>query len=277
MFEYPEIKTLVRQMKNEIINKKIHSAEIVRANSNMFCGKDYTQYQYDAIIGGTVVDVETLPHDIFIKLDNGWGILICQSGGKLLFNETSSKVPKNYNIIFNFTDNSSLTYTMNLFTLGLYAYKTGDWQAKKQNDGRLDPLGDMPFDAYISSIKSEDELKKPIKLFLVNHVMGISSTFAAEILLYAKIHPSVQVKKLSEDEQKNISGAMKCVLTAACDAGGRNSEYDLYGQKGGYEAAAERKRIGADCPLCGATLLKHTTGGVTAYCPVCQTKKQTNW
>ena len=134
-------------------------------------------------------------------------------------------------------------------------------------------MGDMPFDTYISSIKSDDDLKKSIKLFLVNHVMGISSTFAAEILLYAKIHPSVQAKKLSEDERKIISGAMKRVLTAACDAGGRKSEYDLYGKKGGYAAAAERKRIGADCPLCGAILLKNSTGGVTAYCPVCQIKK----
>ena len=119
MFEYPEIKTLVRQMKNELVNKEIHSGKIIKINNNMFMGKEYTQYQYDTLIGGKVVDIDTLPLDIFIKLDNGWGILIRQSGGKLLFNETPSKVPKNYNIIFTFTDNSSLTYTMSLFTLGL--------------------------------------------------------------------------------------------------------------------------------------------------------------
>ena len=273
MFEYPEVKTLVRQMRNELIGKKVCSGKAIKINSNMFMGKNFDDSQYDVLIGGTVIDVDSLPLDIFIKLDNGWGILIRQSGGKVLYNETPSKVPKNHNIIFNFTDNSSLTYTMSLFTLGLFAYKTEDWKMKKQSDNRLDPLGDMPFGTFVNSIKSDDELKKPIKLFLVNHVMGISSTFAAEILLYARIHPSVQTKKLSEDDRYNISGAMRHVITAACDAGGRNSEYDLYGQKGSYTAAAERKRIGADCPLCEATLLKNSTGGVTAYCPVCQTKR----
>ena len=81
MLEYPEIKTLVKQMKNELTGKKIHSGKIVKINSNMFMGKNYEDSQYDVLMGGTITDVDSLPLDIFIKLDNGWGILIRQSGG----------------------------------------------------------------------------------------------------------------------------------------------------------------------------------------------------
>ena len=36
MFEYPEIKTLVKQMQNEIIGKTIKSGTVVKKNKNMF-------------------------------------------------------------------------------------------------------------------------------------------------------------------------------------------------------------------------------------------------
>ena len=40
MFEYPEIKTLVKQMRNEIIGKTIKSGIVVKKNNNMFIGDD---------------------------------------------------------------------------------------------------------------------------------------------------------------------------------------------------------------------------------------------
>ena len=116
MFEYPEIKTLVKQMRNEIIGKTIKSGIVVKKNNNMFMGDD-AEKRYASLTGGAVSDIECLPLNIFIRLDNGWGILIRQSGGKILYNKTPSDVPENHNIIFNFTDDSSLTYTMSLFSL----------------------------------------------------------------------------------------------------------------------------------------------------------------
>jgi len=271
MLEYPEIKTIASQMKTELIGKTVESGSLVKKNSNMFMAENHAE-QYSLLNGGTVRHIEVLAPDIYVMLDNGYGILFCQSGGKILFNE--SKPPNNYNIIFNFTDGSSLTYTMMLFTLGIHAISHDDWRNRVQTTPKFDPLGDNSFDDYINFINSrpDEETKKPIKTFLATNILGVMSTFAAEILLYAKIHPSVQLRKLNKAQHEHIYNSMKSVLTNAYEKGGRANEFNLYGQKGHYVAMAERKHIGENCPLCGNILGKVSVGGVTAFCPNCQIK-----
>lgn len=271
MLEYLEIKTIVSQMQIELIGKTIESGAMVKKNSNMFMNEGHAA-EYNLLNGGTVIQVEYLAPEIYIMLDNGYGILFCQSGGKILFNK--SKPPKNYNIIFNFTDGSSLTYTMMLFTLGIYAISHNNWRNRVQENQKFNPLGNNSFDDYFIFInsKSDEETKKPIKTFLATNIAGVMSTFAAEILLYAKIYPSKQLRKLNDEEHKQIYDSMKSVITTACEKGGRINEFNLYGQKGNYIAMAERKHIGENCPVCGNVLDKIFVGGVTAFCPNCQVK-----
>jgi len=275
MLEYPEIRTIVRQMENEIIGKTIESGAMVKHNSNMFMNEGHAA-QYSLLNGGTIVGIECLAPDFYIMLDNGYGIMIRQSGGKILYNRTPAEIPKNYNIIFKFTDGGSITYTMSLFTLGFYAVPHDDWQKRKHDNQKFDPFGDNVFDDYIDFINKRpaDETKKPVKTFLAANISGVMSTFAAEILLHAKIYPSTQTKKLSEAEHKSIYDAMKRILAEAADAGGRVSEYDLYGARGSYTAMTERKYIGQSCPVCGGILEKNSTAGVTAFCPKCQIKNK---
>jgi len=274
MLEYPEIKTIVRQMENEIIGKTVAYGTLEKRNGNMFMNAAHVA-QYSLFSGGTVVKIDCLAPDIYIMLDNGYGILICQSGGKILYNKTPSDAPKNFNIIFGFSDSSSMTYTMSLFTLGFFAVSHDEWQKRKQSSQKFDPLGDHSFDDYMDFVRqcAVDELKKPIKTFLATNMLGVMSTYAAEILLYAKIYPSTQVRKLDEDESRRVYDTMKRVLSEAVAAGGKNSEFNLFGKKGGYLAMAERKHIGENCPVCDSTLEKNSTAGVTAFCPKCQIKK----
>lgn len=273
MFEYPEITTIVQQMKTELTGKTVDSGELTKKNGNMFMGENDAA-KYSLLNGGTVVQIDCHAPDIYVELDNGYGIMICQSGGKILYNKTKSDVPKNYNIIFAFTDGSSLTYTMSLFTLGIYAVSREEWLKRKQGSDKFDPFNDTSYDDYINFMNKADEHgKTAVKLFLSTKIAGVMSTFAAEILLYAQIYPSTPLRKLSEFEHKRIYETMKHIITSAGNRGGRTSEHDLYGRKGGYTAMAERKHIGGECPICGGVLEKNSTGGVTAYCPRCQIKK----
>ena len=109
MLEYPEIKTIVSQMQTELIGKTITSARMVHFTGNMFM-KEEDIDKYAMLYGGTITHIECLPPDIYIALDNGYGILFCQSGGKILLNK--SLPTKNHNIIFHFTDGTNLTYTI---------------------------------------------------------------------------------------------------------------------------------------------------------------------
>lgn len=271
MLDYPEIKTIVAQMNAELIGKTVESGMMVNKNNNLFMF-EYPAAQYDLLRGGTVTRIEDLGEEIYLMLDNGYGILFCACGGKILYNK--SKPLDKHNIIFHFTDGSSLTYTMMLCTMGIYAISHEDWQNRVKVSKKFDPLGNHSFRNYIDFIKgkTDEETKRPVKIFLAKNVSGVGSSFAAEMLLYAKVHPSIQLRKLSDEQHKRVYESMKSVLTSACDKGGRVNEFNLYGIKGNYIAMAERKHIGEDCPVCGNVLGKISVGGVTAFCPNCQVK-----
>ena len=258
-------------MKTELIGKTIESAAVIKKNNNLFMSDEKIK-KYSLLKDGTVANIFCLNGELYIELDNGYGLLFLQSGGKILFNK--SELPKNYNIIFKFTDGCSLTYTMMLFTLGILAVSHEEWQNRLKNSVKFDPFDEKSFDDYMNFINSKDDetMKKPIKTFLATDISGIMSTFAAEILLYAKIYPSLQLKKLSKEQHENIFESIKSVLKNACEKCGRTSEYNLYGQKGNYIAMAERKHIGESCPVCKTDLAKISVGGVTAFCPNCQKK-----
>jgi formamidopyrimidine-DNA glycosylase len=117
-----------------------------------------------------------------------------------------------------------------------------------------------------------EDAKQAVKVYLSKHVGGVMSAFAGEILLYAGVHPSVQIGKLGAEVHARIFVAMRDVLSRAEAAGGRATEVDLFGMPGGYRAMAERKHIGEPCPVCGRALEKISVGGVIAFCPACQAK-----
>jgi formamidopyrimidine-DNA glycosylase len=272
MLEYPEIMTISDQMKNELIGKTLTGGRIEKFCGNMFMNQSESE-KYALLSGGKVICIDVSAPDIYIGLDNGFGILICQSGGKILYNRTEADTPKSYNIRFDFTDGGSLTYSMMLFTLGIYAISESDWNSRKLSNSSLKLNVTCSFNEYLSFIsKNEDKAITPIKKYLAESVQGVMSTFAAEILLYAQVYPSTQLRKITREQHERIYAAMKKVLADACAKGGRTTERDLFGNHGKYTAMAERKNIGKPCPVCGTALVKFSTGGVTAGCENCQRK-----
>lgn len=273
MLEYPESYTIARQMKDALLGKTVSHGEYVNPNANIF-NPEGAPGRFPYAAGGTVTDVVYHAPDIYIVLDNGYGILFRQGGGKIRYSGTDAGVPKKYNFRFTFSDNSSLTYSVLLWSYGVDVIDHAAWaeHMRKTDETRLQPLG-CSFSEYLAYVKSHmEDPKQPAKTYLAKNLAGIMSTFAGEILLYAGIHPSTQIGKLDDATHERLYHAMVDVLERACKAGGRTSEVDLYGQPGGYPAMSERKHIGEPCPKCGHPLGKASVGGVIAFCPKCQAK-----
>jgi formamidopyrimidine-DNA glycosylase len=55
------------------------------------------------------------------------------------------------------------------------------------------------------------------------------------------------------------------------DKGGRDTETDLFGEKGGYHTILSKNTYGQPCPKCGGEIIKENyMGGSVYYCPSCQ-------
>lgn len=270
MLEYPELYGISEQMKQVLIGKTIHAGKLVKHNNNLFMDVKEAE-KYALLSGGKVISVELFAPEIYISLDNGYGILFCQCGGKIQY--FKNEAPENCTVSFHFDDGSVLSYTMKLWSMGIYAISHEEWDSRKRQNGirQFQPKGS--FNDYLAFVEQNREQgKMPVKTFLAKFISGVMSAFAAEILLYAKIHPSKAMGKLSNEEHQRLYHAMDEVLLNACGKGGRVTEVNLFGEKGCYKTSAERKNIGGKCPVCGGTLEKVSVGGVTAYCPVCQKK-----
>lgn len=68
-----------------------------------------------------------------------------------------------------------------------------------------------------------------------------------------------------------LYGAVRDVLSAMTDLGGRDTEKDLFGNPGGYVTKLSRNTVGKPCPVCGETIEKGPyMGGAVYWCPRCQ-------
>lgn len=274
MLEYPEMYTIAQQMKQCIVGKTIQSGELHKGNSNLFMSAADAD-NYKLLDNGKITNIEFYTPDIYIYLDNGYGILICQCGGKFLYHQYISKIPDNHTIHFAFTDGTALSYTMKLWSLGIFAIKHEDWEQRKKANAakQFHPLNgtEEEFIDFVKKVSIEDPLAS--KTFLAKYAAGIMSSCAGAILLKACVHPSKKINALTEEEQRRIYESMYTIISEACEKGGRSSETDLFGSKGGCTTITERKDIGKPCPNCGNTLQKISVGGIMAYCPQCQKKK----
>jgi formamidopyrimidine-DNA glycosylase len=95
--------------------------------------------------------------------------------------------------------------------------------------------------------------------------------YLQDILFRAKIHPRRRVVDILEREKLALYEAIVGTLKQAVELGGRDTECDLYGNRGGYASILSSKAKGQPCRECGTLIEKiQYLGGSCYLCPSCQ-------
>jgi len=85
------------------------------------------------------------------------------------------------------------------------------------------------------------------------------------------LHPKRKVADISIGERKVLFNAITKTFKEALSLGGRNNEFDLYNNSGGYKPILDKNIKGKPCPECGKKIEKLNVLGSTCYvCPSCQ-------
>jgi formamidopyrimidine-DNA glycosylase len=93
-----------------------------------------------------------------------------------------------------------------------------------------------------------------------------------DVLYRARIHPRRKAVDVDHDEQRALYDALQGTLAQIVELGGRSSETDLYGKRGGYVRLMDSKTKDTPCPECGTLIVKiQYLGGACYLCPQCQT------
>ena len=197
-------------------------------------------------------------------------------GERILLHSQDAKLPKKYQLLLRFEGGTSLTVTVSGWgnTLLLPASESG-----QHNHVRLDritPLDEAFTLDYFQRLFAgvDPKSSKSIKYFMISEpgVWGMGNGCLQDILFYARLHPRRKVVDMAGDEQRVLYDAIRSTLDQMIRLGGRSSEVDLYGDKGGYVRILDSKTKGTPCPECGTLIEKSQyLGGAIYFCPTCQT------
>ncbi len=266
MPELPEVQTIVSQLSQKIIGKKVSRLKVV---SKACVGNPHG---FDLQSLGTVKTVERRGKFIIIGFDKKIKAVVhLRMTGKLVWEEDSRVVePRCLRAEFVFAEGGRLLF----YSVRGFA-RLDLWSEEDKVPG-LEKLGLEPFDRRLDVAKLQKMMagrKVAIKSFLLNQelIAGIGNIYACEILYRTGVHPltpagSVSPQKVAELLQNTrsvLAKAVECCGTTVSDYRGID---DKTGQFQNFLQVYQKKC----CPK-GHSLQKLVVAGRgTYFCPVCQ-------
>lgn len=265
MPELPEVETVVRGLRDTIINETIVDIEVPWSKA-----LEPTD-AYDSIIGKTITAVSRRAKFIILQLDETSGALLVhlRMTGKL----TPVFPEKHITAILHFRSGKAL-YFQDMRKFGRMIY-TDD------SHDLLDHLGPEPLsdsftsDVFSKMLQSKQRMIKPL-LLDQTFIAGLGNIYVDETLFQAGIHPESVALAVPEDKIRLLHRAIQNILQDSINAQGTTILNFSHGdnQSGTYQAALQvYGRKGRACLFCETPIekIKLAQRG-THFCPRCQTK-----
>ncbi len=268
MPELPEILTLSRQMKKELVGKTIVKSEVLQPKSLNVSEKDFIR----SLKNAKLLDVKYHGKWLLVETSKGRLCLSLGMGGEILL-VTRETLPEKRRLIFDFDDETCLS--VNFWWFGYAHYVPADGLENHAMTARLGPNADqLTFKGLQSILKGR---RGRIKSFMLDQsrIAGIGNFYIHDILFMARLHPLRTINTMSSAEIKRLAQAIRDGLRPAIDKGGSFYEVDLYGEKGGFtrDSILIAYREGKPCPVCDTSIEKIKTGSTSSFiCSNCQPK-----
>jgi formamidopyrimidine-DNA glycosylase len=275
MFELPEHVTLARQLSETVTGKQIREGHL--GNSpHKFVWYNRKPDEFASLTAGKCLgEAYAKGRWLFIPANPGYVLVFGECGGKILYHPSEAQIPKKYHLVIIFEDGSALSAMTQMWgAMELYE-KGRELDRQYIRDMRTIPIdAEFTFD-YFTHLIDEciQKEKRSVKGLLTQDqlIPGLGNSIAQDILFKAGLHPRHPIDGLSETERKQLYNAVQEVVAEAISQGGRNDEYDLFGNPGGYIRILDKDAAGQPCPRCGTLVEKmQYLGGTCYYCPRCQ-------
>jgi len=269
MPELPEVETVIRQLNNIVLHKKIDQV-IVK-------DKTVVEEKVRSIAGSRILKIYRHGKYILIELSSALFLLVhlgMTGHFHYIDSREINKKKEDYEkyavAFFYFEDKSLLTYN------SIRKFERMKLLTANQLNEKMFKLGPDFLSKELTLQKFEEKLRMRknanIKALLMDQKIfaGIGNIYAQEALYYAKIDPRRKAGSLSEEEIKNLYLRLHDLLKKAIEHKG--STVDNYSHMEGsgsfqnYLAVYGRK----SCPK-GHELKKINIGGRgTSFCIICQ-------
>ena len=268
MPELPEVETIARKLKPQLIGKTIQDTQLRWHRTLAFP----SPRKFRASVKGQQIRDVTRRAKYFILRLTDFNLLIhLRMSGDLLVKEGKIKPETHDRLILNLLsaqgDLSHLVFND--------TRKFGRvWLTANAEDvlGNLgpEPLSQTFTPAWLhTALHSRHRLLKPL-LLDQTFLAGIGNIYADESLHLAKLHPLAASDSVTEEQAEVLHGAIRRVLQEGIRRNG--ASFDWVYRGGEYQHHFRvYDRAGKPCPACGTSIERILVGQrSTHYCPTCQ-------
>lgn len=275
MIELPEACTIARQLDKELKGSVIKSC--IRGNSpHKFAFYNRTPKEFEKIMVGQTIG-RTIYHGSYTITSIGKDNFLALGGGgeRIILHEDEKTLPKKYQLLVGFADGRFLSLTVQGWGWATLLNDEEINSHKYINKQGISPESDdftfSYFNGLFNGFDAED--KRSVKYFIVSEpgIIGVANGYLQDILFKAKLHPKRRAIKLAKDERSALHRGVKDIIIEAIKMGGRDTEYDLYGNPGRYNKILSSRTEELPCPVCSTKIAKiQYLGGASYFCPKCQ-------
>jgi formamidopyrimidine-DNA glycosylase len=277
MIELPEAVTLARQITEELGGKVIASG--TRGNApHKFAFYNHTPEEYAALFQGKTVGASQAYGSLILTALKPEHVLILGGGGeRILHHRSAEMLPSKHQLWLHFADDTYLTVTVSGWGCAQLMHTS---QIAKHLSVGPGAGGIMPTDPaftwdYFQTLfgQLEEADSRSLKFFVISKpgILGVGNGYLQDILFRAKLHPRRKVITTTPAERRALYDATCEVIRQAVALGGRDTEFDLHNQPGGYRRILDSRSVGQPCPVCGTPIEKASyLGGAIYFCAQCQ-------
>jgi formamidopyrimidine-DNA glycosylase len=267
MPELPEVETVVRTLRTQIVGQRIQSVKVLWPRTV------YEDPEFAAsVTGQRIHGIQRRGKYLIFQLDHGYFSVHLRMEGRFFLTPIEEEPKKHTHVVFNL-DQTHLEFN-DTRKFGRIRYS-----AEHPTEKELANLGIEPFDEALTPaycLAKARSRQLPLKTFLLDQsvIAGLGNIYSDEVCFLAKLSPLKPVKDVTETQWQELIGLMRMVLSEAILAGGATvrSYTASLGITGRFQTALRvYGRSNQACIECGQPLTRTVIGQRSSvYCGRCQ-------
>lgn len=272
MIEIPESITTAKQL-NETVQGKIILEVEAQHSPHSFAWYSGKPDFYSNVMTGRIIN-RSIGIGSMIEITMDGYSFVVGDGANLRYYKQGEKMPEKYQTRITLEDESHLICTVQMYG-AMFLIQPDKERNPYYLAGKEKPLPnteDFTYQ-YFKSLFHDVSGTLSMKAFLATEqrIPGLGNGVLQDILFEAGLHPKRKIGTITETGRRRIYESIVETLEKMTIAGGRNTEKDLFGNKGGYQTLLSKKTVGKPCPYCGSLIQKASyMGGTVYFCPMCQ-------
>ena len=275
MLELPESYTISKQIEQALSGRIISYIELMHTPHKFAFFHGEKDKFSDWLEGQRIVGAAY--HGGMVEVDTEDYMIVFADGAYPKYYEDKKKFPKNHQLAIYFDDETAVFVSIQMYGF-ISIYPKGECTEEYyiSSSSKPSPLeNEFTFD-YFKSLYSANGKKMSAKAFLATEqrIPGLGNGVLQDILWDAAIDPRFDMRDATQEDLRSLYTSVRKLLKEMCELGGRDTEKDLFGNKGRYITQLSKNSLNEPCMKCGYEIHKVSyMGGTIYFCEHCQRRK----